>query len=433
MIERVSHRSESETRRSFQTITELLAYACSQEPERPAILVECGPIITRRDLLDRCARFAAFLASRVRPGDRVIVLVGNRIEFIIAFIAIVANRATIVPVPPTVPQQHVCHLVQETAPVLAIADKQQAALVEIVRANCPSLREILVIDRPEPDGLSEFGDSATPRLLHDAACGRDDLVALHYMSASTGTPMGRMLDHGWWLRLLDVDQQLFRRSSQDRQLCCLPLYCPQSVIQLLMSLSTRGSLIAMRNITASRFWKVVRDFDATEVVSSASIPALLLQGERDPKERDHRLRIAFHSGIPKGLHSELVERFGFTWLDYYGKTECGLISRVPLHMAPELTGSGSIGLEVPGVELRIVDEAGNSVADGIVGTALVRAPNMFRGYLGHPDVTGGTVRGGWYYTGDLLRRDERGLLYLAGRNHDIDRPSVEGLARSQGY
>jgi len=433
MIERVSHRNvcDSSSVATFHTIVGLFVYGCSQEPERPAILVEGGLTITRRELLARTARFAGFLAGRVRSGDRVVVMLGDRIEFIVALLGIVANRATLVSIPHTAQETDVGQILHENAPTLAIAGTQQAALLKKHRTNVPSMRDILIVEGPEPEGLTEFGHSISSDVLHDSACRRDDLVTLNYSPRVTGVKRGRMLDHGWWLRVLDVDQRLYQRSSQDRQLCCLPICSVLSVLQLLTSLSTRGSLIAMRAMSASRFWDVVRNLDATEVLSYGSMPATLLQGKPGTQERDHRMRIAFHAGVPKDLHCELAERFGFDWLDNYGNTECGLMSRVPMHMARELIGSGSIGLEVPDVEIRIVDEAGNDVADGIVGAALVRGPNLFRGYVGHPDLTSEGMRGGWYCTGDLLRRDERGLLYFIGSNEDVNRHSGESIAPSQ--
>ena len=240
-----------------------------------------------------------------------------------------------------------------------------------------------------------------------------------------------MLDHGWWLRVVDLDQVLFPRSWQDRQLCCLPFYYADPAIQLMTSLSTRGTMIAMRRFSISRFWDVVRKYDASEMLSIASIPALLLKGEPGERERDHRIRCVIHAGLPKQLHRQLVDRFGFPWYDQYGSTEGGIMSRVPVDLGEELVGTGSIGVEPPDVTIRVVDDQDQDVPVGEVGEALIGGPDLFRGYLGRPEVTADTMRGGWYHTGDLVRRDERGLLYFVGRKKDMIRRSGENIAAGE--
>jgi crotonobetaine/carnitine-CoA ligase len=175
----------------------------------------------------------------------------------------------------------------------------------------------------------------------------------------------------------------------------------------------------------------VRKYDATEILSVASVPALLLKGEPGPQDRDHRLRLAIHAGLPKELHRQLVDRFGFHWLDNYGSTEGGIMARVPLAMAEELVGKGSIGIEAPEVSMRIVDDGDRDVKAGEIGEALIKGADLFRAYLNRPDVTDEAMRGGWYHSGDLIRRDERGLMYFVGRKKDMIRRSGENIAAAQ--
>jgi crotonobetaine/carnitine-CoA ligase len=413
-----------------ETCAALIAEGCRDEPERPAIIVEDGLVVTRRELLERSELFAGYLASRLKPGDRVAVMLENRVEFMVALFAIMANRAVLVSIAPTAQRHDAGHILRDCQPVLAIVGEAQVPLVEQLRDQSPSLREILVAAGTEPDGLGRYERQA-PLSLADAACRRDDIVSVFYTSGTTGAPKGCMLDHGWWLRVVDLDLVLFPRSWQDRQLCCLPFYYADPAIQLMTSLATRGTMIAMRRFSVSRFWDVVRKYDATEMLSIASIPALLLKGEPGERERDHRIRRVIHAGLPKALHGQLVDRFGFPWLDQYGSTEAGIMSRVPVGLAEELVGTGSIGIEPPDVTIRIVDDRDGDVRTGEVGEALIGGPDLFRGYLDRPDATDEAMRGGWYHTGDLVRRDERGLLYFVGRKKDMIRRSGENIAAAE--
>ena len=239
-----------------------------------------------------------------------------------------------------------------------------------------------------------------------------------------------MLHHGWWLRVIDVDLRLFRRGWQDRQLCCLPFYYADPAIQLLTSLASRGTLVAMRRFSVSRFWEVVTRYDATEILSIASIPALLMKGEPGPAELDHRIRLAIHAGLPKELHEEMVKRYGFHWHNQYGSTEGGVMSRVPHYLADELVGTGTMGVEPPGVTIRIVDDNDND-QPGEAGEALIGGPDLYAGYLNRPEVTAEANKGGWYHSGDVVRRDERGLLYFVGRKKEIIRRNGENISAAE--
>lgn len=410
-----------------RTIIDLVARGCAEDPFRPALIIDGGPRMTRRDFLARCEGFAGHLAGFLRPGDRVAVMLDNRLEYMIAFYAIVANRGTLVSIAPTAKSHDAGHILDDSAPVALIHGAAQAPVVDQVAAG-RGLR-LLPVGEPEPDGLAAY---AGPRLdFARAGCDREDIVSVYYTSGTTGAPKGCMLHHGWWLRVIDLDIRMFRRGWQDRQLCVLPFYYADPTLQLLTSLATRGTMIAMRRFSVSRFWEVVRTHDATELLSIASIPALLMTGARGADDRDHRIRLAIHAGLPKDIHRELLDRYGFHWHNQYGSTEGGLMSRVPDALADALVGTGTMGIEPPGVQIRIVDGEDRDVAPGEAGEALIGGPDLYRGYLNRPEATAEANRGGWYHSGDVVRRDARGLLYFVGRKKEIIRRSGENISASE--
>jgi crotonobetaine/carnitine-CoA ligase len=104
---------------------------------------------------------------------------------------------------------------------------------------------------------------------------------------------------------------------------------------------------------------------------------------------------------------------------------------MPWHMREEMIGSGSLGVPSPEVELRVVDDQGRDVGVGEPGESLVRAPHMFSGYFNRPDATAEAMQGGWYHTGDLVKRDERGFVYFLGRKKDIIRRSGQNVAAAE--
>lgn len=412
-----------------RTVIEIVAQGCLEDPERPAIIIEGGITMTRRVFLDRCQRFAGYLSSRVKPGDRVVMMLDNRLEFMIALFAIIANRATMVSIAPTAMSYDAGHIVADAAPTAAIVGRPQLPVLESVRDRAPALAHVIVVEGEEPDGVAAY--DAEPLDFATAKCEREDIITVYYTSGTTGAPKGCMLHHGWWLRVIDIDLRLFRRGWQDRQLCCLPFYYADPAIQLLTSLASRGTLVAMRRFSVSRFWEVVTTYDTTELLSIASVPALLLKGEPGAAERDHRMRLAIHAGLPKELHREMLARYGFHWHNQYGSTEGGIMSRVPDHLADELVATGTMGVEPPGVTIRLVDDEDRDVAPGEAGECLIGGPDLYAGYLNRPEVTTEANRGGWYHSGDVARRDERGLLTFVGRKKEIIRRSGENISAAE--
>jgi crotonobetaine/carnitine-CoA ligase len=240
-----------------------------------------------------------------------------------------------------------------------------------------------------------------------------------------------MVDHEWWLRTVDVLLRRIPQTPSDRVLCCLQFFYADPGHLLLECLTTGGALVVMRRFSVSRFWDVVREHRVTMILSFASIPLFLLKAAPDRRDRDNEVRVARHVAMPPDLHRQVVERWGFPWIEGYGITEGNVVTSMPLEYADEMTGSGSIGIPAPEVDVRIVGDSGADVPAGATGELLVRGPGMFRGYLDRPEATEEALRGGWLRTGDLGREDERGFLYFAGRKKDVIRRSGQNLSAAE--
>jgi crotonobetaine/carnitine-CoA ligase len=413
------------------SVIELVDRACRRTPAQPAMIFEEGFVITRQNLLDRVERFAGYLAARTMPGDSVAVMVETRAESMIAQLAAVAARCVAVPVNPTARSHDAGHILRDSGAVIAIASVDGGGVIEELRSGLPALKEILVLREPEPDGLAAYGTAADRVRLADCRAARRDIATIHYTSGTTGAPKGCMLDHEWWLRLCDVHLRMTRHRPDDRLLSCVPFYYPDSLFQLLCLLHAGDALVVMRRFSASRFWQVVGDFRVTLLYLIASMPILLLKQAPSARECEHRLRAVVCLGVPANLHGQLLERFGVAFVDTYGSTEAGWVTRMPWHQAADHVGSGSMGAAAPEVELRVVDDAEVDVPVGQAGELLVRAPGLFAGYLNQLEATAAVMRGGWYRTGDLVRADAQGFYYFLGRKKDMVRRGGENIAAAE--
>jgi crotonobetaine/carnitine-CoA ligase len=394
------------------------------------MIFEDGPVVTYAQLLAASERFAGYLAERVQPGDAVAVILRNRAEFMVAWLAVVANRAVLVSVNPDDKILDAGHILRDSASVIVILTDEHQELVTQLRPELPDLREVIVVRGDEPDGLAAYS-GREPLRFADAACARGDISNIYYTSGTTGMPKGCTVDHEWWLRTVDVLLRRVPQTPSDRVLCCLQFFYADPGHLLLECLTTGGALVVMRRFSVSRFWDVVRDHRVTLILSFSSIPLFLLKAPPDPRDTGNHVRVTRHLAMPPDLHRQVVERWGFPWIEGYGITEGNVVTSMPLEYADEMTGSGSIGIPVPEVELRLAGDDGADVPAGATGEVMMRGPGMFRGYLNRPEATEQAMPDGWLRTGDLCRQDERGFLYFMGRKKDIIRRSGMNLTASE--
>jgi crotonobetaine/carnitine-CoA ligase len=411
-------------------VIELLTRACAHGDERQALVFEDGISITRGELRSAVESFAGYLAERIEPGDRVAVMSENRIEFMIAWLATVAAGGMLVSINHAAREHDTGHVLRDSEARVAVAGPSARELLERIRSDCPALRELIVIGDDEPHGLAQYR-GARAADLDALSIDRDAVTNVYYTSGTTGPPKGCMLGHDYWLRFVELYEDLYGLGPQDRLLCCLQFFYGDPPWLFLMSLHAGVPLVAMRRFSVSRFWDVVREHGVTRLFGLASIPSLLLKAPPGERDRDHGVELALQIGVAARQHAELTERWGFPWVEGYGLTETGLVVAMPVEHAAEMTGSGSIGLPCPGVDVRLLDDTGAEAEPGAPGEIAVRAPGMMRGYLGRPDETAATIRDGWLHTGDLARADERGFLYFLGRKKDIVRRSGENVAATE--
>ncbi len=431
MQQKVTHKTASQwSVCTAKTVTEFVHRHCTRLPDQPLLIYEDGVVVKRRELLEQSERFAAFLADRVKPGDHVAIMIGNRTEYFIALYATIANRAILVSLNPDAKEHDAGYVLRDSGSILVICGAEQRPLIERLRAECPSVREIVMVDGPEPAGLAHCRGSCERLSLAETKCERDDITVIFYTSGTTGAPKGCMLHHGWWLRIIDIDLRL-NPDGRDRGFCSVPFYYADPALYLMYAMQVGGSLVPMRKFSVSRYWDVIRANNVTKVHAIASIPVLLLKAQPSPKEREHHIHHATCVAIPANMHKQLHQRFGFPWLDNYGATESGQMCRMPLSHVYEMEGKGSMGVPDPEVEFLVCDDRDEEVPVGQPGQILIRGPDMFKGYLNKPEATAEALKNGWYHTGDLGCVDERGFAYFLGRQKDIIRRSGENLAASE--
>jgi malonyl-CoA/methylmalonyl-CoA synthetase len=246
----------------------------------------------------------------------------------------------------------------------------------------------------------------------------DDLAALLlYTSGTTGRPKGAPATHRNLNATVEALHQAWEWRRDDVLLHALPQYHVHGLV-----VATFGALRAgAAAIVLDRFDPVdvlqrLAAGPATIFMGVPTFHARMLEAPGDYDLRRVRLVTSGSAGLPADTHRALARRFGVEVVERYGMTEIGIVVSNPLRGERR---PGSIGLPLPGVEVRVVRDDGADALPDEVGELWVRGDSVFSGYLGNPAATAEVLVDGWMKTGDLSRRAADGWLTLVGRRSEL--------------
>jgi acyl-CoA synthetase (AMP-forming)/AMP-acid ligase II len=350
--------------------------------------------------LEAVRRAAAALARHgVRPGDVVAVMLPNRAAFVVAMFAAWRLGGVVTPISPTLVAAERDHQITDSHAVVLVADHD-------VDAPIP----VLPVDRLDAEP-SAAGPVETPD---------DALALLIYTSGTTGKPKGVMLDHRNVDAMCAMVIEGFELTGADHSLLILPLFHVNAiVVSTLSPLLAGGRVTIAGRFDPASFFSRVEAARPTYFSAVPTIYTMLAALPAELKPDTSSVRFAVCGAAPASV--ELLERFesryGIAIIEGYGLSEGSCASTGnPLNGRRK---PGTVGIPLPGQQIRIVDSRGVEVPLGQVGEVIVKGPNVMRGYLNRPDETAKTVVDGWLHTGDIGRFDEDGYLVLVDRAKDM--------------
>ncbi|MBD2749190.1 AMP-binding protein [Microvirga sp. BT688] len=401
--------------------------ACAAElGDAPAAnFFEAGVTLSYRELAAKTRAIAAGLAARgIGFGDRVGVMLPNIAAFPLTWLALARLGAIMVPINVRYTPREVAYVLTDSGAETIVIEA--SGLAEIGAA--PEVRDLAAFAKPivvgGTDGSWE-ALAATP--AEDFVPARepelDDLVNIQYTSGTTGFPKGCMLSHRYWLTLARV--AAMRANGIVRNvLAAQPFYYMDPQWLLLMAMRLKGTLFVATKASGTHFLDWVRRYG----IEYCIFPQIVLKQPPRPDDRDIPLKIVAVFGLRKDMHAELEQRFDVVARESFGMTEVGSALFTP-YGATSMVGSGTCGIPSPFREATIRDEEGREVPPGEIGELWIRGPGILQGYWNKPEANAESFReGGWFRTGDLFRRDERGFHYIVGRIKDMIRRSGENIA-----
>ncbi|HFA59293.1 MAG TPA: AMP-dependent synthetase, partial [Rhodospirillales bacterium] len=395
-------------------------------------LVEVGEDGGRRvwsfdALADRSRRLAAlFAASGVEAGDRVGILLGQRVETLLAHLACARIGAIAVPLFSLFGPEALRFRLADSATCLLVTDRAGVEKVAPLREELPALRRLLSVD-----GAEQGADAFWP-LLERAApiSGRrlraEDPALVIYTSGTTGPPKGALHAQRVLLGHLPGVQMPHEFFPQPGDRFWTPAdwaWIGGLLDVLLPSLYFGVPVVAGPGgkFDPERAVRLMAREGVRNVFMPPTAIRLMRRAGVDPLAAGVRLRTIGSGG--ESLGADVLEwgraRFGLTINEFYGQTEANLV--VSSMACRNLSRPGAMGVAVPGHEVAILGEDGELLPPGETGVIAVRRPDpvMFLGYWQRPEATAAKFRGDWLLTGDLGRVDEDGFFTYLGREDDL--------------
>lgn len=406
------------------TVPELVARSARRDPDAPALAFE-DRLLSFGELDGRAERLAAALAARgVKAGENVAILMYNRPEFVESFLAIQRLGACAVPVNFRLSQDEVEYLLADLRAVGLLSDGELAAVGQAVAPSLPGLRFHLVAGAPHPgaesyeEALAAASPALPPTIVED-----DQLAFLMYTSGTTGRPKGAMLTH----RNLVVNTMnwLYEVGARpgDVWLSGLPLFHIGGLNGVLPFLHL-GALAVIEPSTGFDPHRSLERLARHDVSICFFVPTQWREICACPEVGGldaGRLRIAMWgaSQAPLATLELLAATFpAVEIVNAFGQTEMSSNSCF-LRGEDAIRKMGSVGRPALGVEARIVGADGEDVAPGEVGEIVYRGPTVMKGYFDREEETAAAFAGGWFHSGDLVREDEEGFIYVVDRLKDM--------------
>jgi malonyl-CoA/methylmalonyl-CoA synthetase len=377
-----------------------------------------GTALSYAQLVESSGRLAGTLLELgVRPGDRVAAQVEKSAEALMLYLAALRAGAVYLPLNTAYTPAEIRYFLGDAEPALFVCKPESASEMEALATEV-GVPRVLTLGADGGGSLTERARAAPPEFA-DVPRGGDDLAAILYTSGTTGRSKGAMLSHGNLASNAATLRDAWRFTGEDRLLHALPIFHTHGLfVATNVTLMAGASLIFLARFDLEEVMRLLPK--ATAMMGVPTFYTRLLSRPDFTRDlvRHVRLFVSGSAPLSAETHKEFSARTGHAILERYGMTETNMNTSNP-YGGERLPGS--VGLPLPGVELRVTDpETGAVLPRGEIGMIEIRGPNVFKGYWRMPEKTKAEFRDdGFFVSGDLGRVDERGYYWISGRGKDL--------------
>ncbi|HEX5691429.1 MAG TPA: acyl--CoA ligase, partial [Roseiflexaceae bacterium] len=397
-----------------RTLLDLLA----GDDDRAALVAPNKPTLSYRQLRENVAALAEQLNSfGLGRGDRIALVMNNGPELIVSFFA-AAMCGTAAPLNPKYKEEEFAFYYDDTQAKALIALPGTA---DLARAAAPPT--MLQIDAlPQPDGTLAFASASTgtPR-PHELAL-PDDVAMILHTSGTTSRPKRVPIRHRNMAASAANIVGTYDLNGGDIALCVMPLFHIHGIVaSMLATLASGGTVVCPEGFNALEFWQWVGTYTPTWYSAVPTMHQMVLaRAERNAEiVGNHQFRFVRSSSaaLPPVVLERMEELYKVPVLEAYGMTEAThQMASNPTPPRPHKAGSVGVGF---GVDVAIMNEAGNLLPQGAKGEVVVRGPNVVDGYENNPEANATAFVDGWFRTGDQGVIDADGYLALTGRLKEL--------------
>jgi crotonobetaine/carnitine-CoA ligase len=377
-------------------------------------------------------------AHGVGAGQRVVMMLSNRQEFLLGWFGTAMLGATIVPINPEWKGETLSYILADAEPSALILTADLLPTVTPVIPELPDLKFVVLLDVESTgpamhaaevntltwDALLEGGGAAAEPVSSPRF---DDLLAILYSSGTTGRPKGIAMPHAHVYSFGIQWSRANNFSGVDVLYAPTPLFYMQAtVLGVVPTLMAGAQIHIAPRFTASRYWDGVRKSGATIAHGQFSLIPLLLKQPPTPLDRQHNCTRIF---IAKS-NAEFEERFGVRIVEIYGSSESNIVAYNPW----DRHKPGSAGRPAPNFEVIIVDDQDRELPHGQIGEIVARPREPYvisAGYYHRPEITLDAMRNMWFHCGDRGYFDEDGYLFFVDRKKDVIRRKGENISSAE--
>jgi long-chain acyl-CoA synthetase len=410
----------------FATLPDLLKQRVKEQPDHTAILFN-GKTTTFSEFDALSDQAAVFLQKQgIQKGDRVGLYCINSDIFAIAYFGIVKAGGVVVPLNLLLTPPELTYILEDSgARALLYFEAFEEAVIGM-KPKLPDLSFTLRIGQnPADKGSADFSVAdlmaAEEALVSPHLVPEEDLVVLIYTSGTTGKPKGAMLTHkNLSANTFSIKEAMQIRPGEDILLLALPMFHAfAATVGMLFPLLHGCTIVPLSRFDPQQVLDTAAATQSTLFFGVPSMFSVLLRMPDREAEKFNSIRFAISGGaaMPVEVMKKFEEKFGKVIYEGDGPTECSPVTCV--NPIGGIRKPGSVGLEVPNVNMKILDEKAKELPVGQIGEICVQGPNVMKGYWNAPVKTRESFFGDWFRTGDLGYMDEDRYFFIVDRKKDM--------------
>jgi malonyl-CoA/methylmalonyl-CoA synthetase len=398
------------------------AFEAAFPNDRSACAIETldGRFYTWADIDHATAKIANLLQSlKLRPGARVAVQVDKSVENVLLYLAVLRAGYVYLPLNTAYQSAELAYFLTDAQPSVVVCSPDNRPWMVPLAQSCGA-KNLLTLGEQRDGTLLEQAAPLSHR-FRTVPRSASDMAAILYTSGTTGRSKGAMLSHGNMLSNAKTLHAYWGWSCRDVLLHALPVFHVHGLF-----VAIHGALLAgAKMLWMNRFDAAVAVRLLPRVTVFMGVPTLYVRMLAEPgltmqAVRNMRVFISGSAPLLVDTHQQFFQRTGHVILERYGMSETIMLTSNPYHGDVSLRHAGTVGLPLPGVQVRVVRDDGTTCAPGEVGAIQVKGPNVFSGYWKMPEKTREEFTAdGFFKTGDMGKFCAQGYLTIAGRSKDL--------------